>query len=228
MKPEYKFLELKADGIDDDGMIRGYASTFGNIDLGNDVVDAGAFKKTLKESGGGKVPFLADHNPTTPMGWGLRGEEDSKGLLVEGRVNMKDPFAVGRLNLAKMAIENGAKMGISIGYGTVKSEPDKQMPQVRRLKELKLYEWSLVVFPMNTAAMVTAAKAWDLVQRSSNALEDIVAFTHEQAKTHGLDPSDIAKALQAKHQEPPMNSGTYDPARVSQSLDRLLNALKST
>jgi uncharacterized protein len=227
MKPEFKFLELKADGIDDTGgMIRGYASTFGNVDLGLDVVEPGAFKKTLKESGGGKVAFLADHNPTTPMGWGTRGEEDSKGLLVEGAVNMKDAFAVGRMNLAKMAIENGAKMGISIGYGTVKSAPDSEKPQVRRLKELKLYEWSLVVFPMNTAAMVTAAKHWGLSSSSANCLQDLVAFLHEQAKTLGVSPDDIAKALVKA--EPPKSDAFFDPAKIGQSLDRLFTAITTT
>ena len=49
MRPEYKTFELKLDDAEPKGLIRGFASTFGNIDLGADVVDKGAFKKTLKE-----------------------------------------------------------------------------------------------------------------------------------------------------------------------------------
>ena len=49
-------FELKAYHDDDDdenkGMFEGYASVFGNKDLGNDVVQAGAFRKSLR----GKSP----------------------------------------------------------------------------------------------------------------------------------------------------------------------------
>ena len=38
MKPEIKTFEFKADDVDSAGTIRGYASTFGNIDLGFDIV----------------------------------------------------------------------------------------------------------------------------------------------------------------------------------------------
>lgn len=59
MKTEIKTFDFKVDATDvKSGLIRGYASTFGNIDLGDDIVEQGAFKKTLKETGG-KWPILA-------------------------------------------------------------------------------------------------------------------------------------------------------------------------
>lgn len=209
MRIEHKSFELDLKGIQEDeggkvGIIRGYASTFGNIDLGGDVVDAGAFKKTLKESKG-KVPILADHNPYKQIGWGTRGEEDDKGLAVEGEVDLENPDGKAKWNLAKKALEIGAKMGISIGYQTIKAEQDKTNPTIRRLKEIKLYEWSIVTFPMNTSAMVTAAKHFDGVLTQSefaqairiksrelgipmNALFEEALRLHEAASEDEQDP----------------------------------------
>jgi len=51
-KLEYKTFALKVDGVTDDpevAEIKGYASTFGNEDQGGDIVDKGAFKKTIRE-----------------------------------------------------------------------------------------------------------------------------------------------------------------------------------
>src|SRR5699024_11634335 len=39
-------IEWKA-AADDDGTLEGYASTFGNVDLGQDVVEKGAFLDTI-------------------------------------------------------------------------------------------------------------------------------------------------------------------------------------
>ena len=48
--------------------------------------------------------------------------------------------------------------GLSIGYDNVKS---KVVDGVRRLSELKLWEISLVTFPMNPAAQVMGVKTVD-------------------------------------------------------------------
>jgi HK97 family phage prohead protease len=192
MKYENKHVfGFKVDDADEaKGIIRGFASTFGNIDLGDDVVDPGAFKKTLKESKG-IVPILADHDPTKQIGWNVRAEENEKGLLIEGQLNMKSPLALERYELAKTALKLGGKMGISIGYGVIKAEPDKERPALRRLKELKLYEYSLVTFPMNTEAMVTAAKSWAL----DNTMEGLLEQIKIRAKALGKTPEEIAIAL---------------------------------
>ena len=50
--------------------------------------------------------------------------------------------------------------GVSIGYDSIKSDIKDG---VRYLRELKLFEVSLVVTPMNELAMVTAVKSEDLL-----------------------------------------------------------------
>jgi HK97 family phage prohead protease len=218
MKPEFKTFSFKLDNVDEKkGIIRGFASTFGNIDLGDDVVDQGAFKKTLQENKG-IVPILADHDPSKQIGWNVRAEETDKGLFVEGQINLKTQLGRDRYELAQQALEVGAKMGLSIGYSVIKVMPDKERPAVRRLKELKLFEYSLVTFPMNTAAMVTAAKSWFEDSTITSFLDTVEA----KAKALGISPDVIAEALLKKRaaDAPVIN----DPA-LSQSLDRLLKTL---
>ena len=218
MKPEIKTFEFKVEDADSKkGIIRGFASTFGNIDFGDDVVDAGAFKKTIQETRG-LVPILADHDPSKPIGWNVRAEETEKGLFVEGQINLKTQLGKDRYEIAQQALEVGAKMGLSIGYGVIKAMPDKERPAVRRLKELKLYEYSLVIFPMNNQAMITAAKSWQDVTATN-----IVDMIFEKANALGVSPDVIAGALLKKHGAAPAPIKN-DPA-LDQSLDRFLKSL---
>lgn len=222
MKTEIKTFGLKLDDADHSkGIIRGFASTFGNIDLGDDVVDPGAFKKTLQETKG-VVPILADHDPLKQIGWNIRAEETEKGLYVEGKLNMDDEKARSKYNLVKQALELGAKMGLSIGYSVIKAVPDKERPSVRRLKELKLYEYSIVTFPMNTQAMVTAAKSWNTEAEKQENIDAVLNFALERGFTKAALISALEKSYLAAESE------QTDPLVIEQSLDRLLNILKTT
>jgi HK97 family phage prohead protease len=218
MKPEFKTFQFKLDNVDEKkGIIRGFASTFGNIDLGDDIVDQGAFKKTLQENKG-IIPILADHDPSKQIGWNVRAEETDKGLFVEGQINLKTQLGRDRYELAQQALEVGAKMGLSIGYSVIKAMPDKERPSVRRLKELKLFEYSLVTFPMNTAAMVTAAKSWF----DDTTVITFVETIKDKAKSLGINPDALVEALLKK--EAADTTVKNDPI-LNQSLDRLLKSL---
>lgn len=189
---EFKVDDAEITGTKTVGMIRGLASTFGNIDLGDDIVDEGAFKQTIKANKG-KFPILADHNPSKQIGWNLRAEETDKGLLVEGEIDLENPDGRSKYNLARRAVEIGAKMGLSIGYTVVKAMPDKDRPRVRRLKELKLFEYSLVTFPMNTEAMVNGVKQF----REDMTKTEFLNLVRNRAKELGIKMSDITEmALQ--------------------------------
>lgn len=214
MKVEFKTFSLKLDDVDTQGTIRGYASTFGNVDLGFDVVDKGAFKKSIKESGGGKVPILADHNPCSQIGWNFRAEEDDTGLFVEGKLDLNVQAAREKYSLAKTALSLGAKMGLSIGYMTIKAEPDRDKPMVRHLKELKLFEYSIVTFPMNTESMITSAKSLAGVDRAQYLITEL--------SKSGVSRDEIKQALQIEAANP-----DEDPSQMIQSLDKFLKTLRT-
>lgn len=220
MKEQKSFLgfEFKADSVEDDGKValfEGYASTFGNIDQGADVVEKGAFKKTLRDKKG-IVPILLDHDPTRPAGWNLEGVEDDKGLKVKGELHLNTEEVRQRYSLIKRAHEIGTKMGLSIGYSVVKDavehiEKDGLKRTIRRLKEIKLWEYSIVTFPMNELASTTAAKAaqfFSAVQNGQYTLEEIeLALAKLKEQKRAADP-------------------TPDPALL-QSVDRVIQILRT-
>lgn len=210
---EFKTFGFEFKEVSEKGLIRGYASTFGNVDQGLDIVDKGAFKKTLKENMA--IPILADHDSTKQVGWNLKAEEDNTGLFVEGELMINDvQLAKERYAIAKKAIELGAKAGISIGYMTIQASPDTKNPLIRHLKELKLFEYSLVTFPMNVEAMVTAAKSFQCVDKAR--------FLIEQLKEAGVSRSDLEIALREE-----AATASNDPTLLSQSMDRLIERFRN-
>lgn len=217
-KVEMKSFELTFKDVDDNGTIRGYASTFGNIDLGLDIVDKGAFKKSLKENRG-IIPILADHDASKLIGYNLRAEEDDKGLYVEGKLNLDVQEARERYSLAKQALQLGAKAGLSIGYMTIKAEPDREKPAVRRIKEVKLFEYSFVTFPMNTSAMVTAMKSATPNATNYELIQKLII----EMKTHGLTEVDLRKALDM----PALQAAHTGNPGIAQSLSDLVKLMKS-
>ncbi len=154
---DIKSFPFKMDSVSTEGSFSGYAAVFGNIDLGGDIIERGAFKKTLNDNQG-KVPLLDHHDPQKQIGWNVSAMEDGRGLLVQGKLNLQVQGAREKHALMKQALEMGARMGLSIGFRVIREELDKKDPNIRRLKEIQLLEYSIVTFPMNPSAQVTGVK----------------------------------------------------------------------
>lgn len=132
----------------------GYGSIFGNVDLGGDVVLPGAFKASLAahKKSGGLPPMFWMHQPDQVPGKWLDMEEDKKGLYVRGAL-ADTPLGNEMHTLLKMK----AVRGQSIGYRPVETEYNKDGD--RLLKELDLWEVSIVSLAMNPLAQVDAVKS---------------------------------------------------------------------
>jgi len=144
-------FETKA--IAEDGSFEGYASTFGNVDRGGDIVAPGAFAKTLAVKGPRGVKMLLAHDPEKRVGVWTDLREDAKGLKVAGRI--VTDLTIGRETLIELRA--GMLDAMSIGYRTVKDRVDVKQG-IRTLEELDLFEISLTPFPMNPKAVVTKVK----------------------------------------------------------------------
>jgi uncharacterized protein len=145
-------LALKA-APGEDGVFEGYASVFGVVDLGMDVVEKGAFTKSL---GKRKAKMLWQHDTTAPIGTWEEIREDDHGLFVRGR--LLPDVAKGREALA--LLKAGAIDSMSIGYRTIEAEEATAGGRgVRKLTEVDLFEISLVTFPMLPDAKVTDVKS---------------------------------------------------------------------
>uniref|UniRef100_A0A2A3JSZ6 HK97 family phage prohead protease n=1 Tax=Alloyangia mangrovi TaxID=1779329 RepID=A0A2A3JSZ6_9RHOB len=132
--------------------IEGYASLFGKADQGGDIVEPGAYAASLQRlaSEGRAVRLLWQHDPAQPIGVWEELREDGKGLYVRGR--LLEAVEKGREAAALLAA--GAIDGLSIGYRTVTAVKDREGR--RLLKEVELWEVSLVTFPMLPNARVAA------------------------------------------------------------------------
>jgi HK97 family phage prohead protease len=132
--------------------ITGYASRFGIEDGGGDVVEAGAYCDSLARASaeGRGVRMLWQHDPTQVIGVWDVVREDKRGLWVEGRLL----DGVAKAREAAALIEAGALDGLSIGYTVKRAVKDREGRRV--LKELELWEVSLVTFPMLPSARVGA------------------------------------------------------------------------
>jgi HK97 family phage prohead protease len=67
---------------------KGLLSPYGNVDATGDVVEPGAYTKTLKDRGN-KIPLLWQHRRTLPIGE-LTLEERPDGLWCKGQLLMAD------------------------------------------------------------------------------------------------------------------------------------------
>ena len=145
-------------------VIRGLASDY-NPDLGGDVVRPGAYGRTIEENP--QIPLLWQHQSETPIGKVTTlAEQRDTGLLFEAEVV---PTRQGKD--AQILLESGSIAGISIGYDAMKVGTWKDPDGVpyRELQQIRLWELSLVTFPMNERAAVTGVE-WKLQQVMSDAL----------------------------------------------------------
>ena len=150
MKNKQRHFRMAVKSLGEDGSFEGCLSPYGNVDDGGDMVEPGAFTKTLQENGN-KVPMLWQHKTDAPIGE-LTLEDRADGLWCKGQLLLEIPEA----KKAYLLLKSKIVRGLSIGYDTIKAQV---VDGVRHLKEIRLWEGSVVTFPMNTLAQVTSVKA---------------------------------------------------------------------
>lgn len=142
MDRQYAQLELKA--VDSSKRtIQGYAAIFGNVDRTGDLIEKGAFDRTLKESGGDVLVLLGHDASRLPVGEPIELRADSTGLFANVRVyDTADGNDL--LEVARQRMAAGKSLGLSIGYRTTK---EKRVGGVRHLLDLDLMEFSFLASP---------------------------------------------------------------------------------
>jgi len=186
---EAYLAEIKADESVE-GKFTGMASTFGNKDLVNDIIERGAFAKSVKKRGVKRIKLLAYHNENEPIGVFEDIKETDKGLFVEGQLAMGVQKAREMHELMTM----GALDSMSIGF---RADPSKQQFDdargVRILKEIDLMEVSIVTFPANERARIRTVK--DAIMRGEMpSVREFEAFLRDA----GGFSNEVAKAIIAK------------------------------
>lgn len=103
---EYKTFDFDLNNVEEDGRFQGYAATFGNVDLGGDMIAPGHSPKPCWKHKG-RVPILDHHNPEQQIGWNLEAFEDSHGLFVLGQLDLNVQAARERHSLMRLAQKVG-------------------------------------------------------------------------------------------------------------------------
>lgn len=180
-------IKLKAgpdDGLDE-GQFVAYASVFGNIDSYGDVVMPGAFAKTLAEwtKSGNLIPVLFGHNMSDPdfnLGGVLSADEDNVGLKVTAQLDLDNPKALQTYRMLK-----GRRINqMSFAYDEIDSGPAVHDGEhVWELRELKLYEVSVVTLGANQETEILAVKSLPSV--AERALRDLKAGRVLSSKNAG-------------------------------------------
>lgn len=157
-------FEIKEIGEDDSNnyTFDGYASTYGNIDYGNDVIDDGAFSESITTFKPGSLPVLWQHDHKTPIGVFQEMRSDSTGLFVKGKLPKDDEFVRNRV-VPQLKI--GSVNSMSIGF-LAKDVEFKQ--SIRHITNAHLFEISLVSIPMNPKAKLTSFKNLDCLSVFKN------------------------------------------------------------
>lgn len=147
-------LEIKQFGEDTEDnsfhFFEGLASTFGNKDFGDDVIEHGAFTETLKKI---TPTILWQHDMRDPIGMPMTLEEIQEGLFVKARMPKEDTLVSGRV-APQMRV--GSIKSMSIGFSV---EEFEIKDGIRFIQKLTLWEISLVTLPMNNKAKVTNFKS---------------------------------------------------------------------
>lgn len=141
-------FEIKA--IAEEGTFEGYAAIFNKPDAMGEIIESGAFTKTLKE--GMTRPMLWYHDARNPVGLAELSVSE-KGLKVMGALNLEVQRAVEIRALMKQKVIRG----LSFGFKTLK---DVWNGPKRILKEIKLYEISPCTFQAHPAALISSVKQW--------------------------------------------------------------------
>lgn len=125
------------------GIVSGYFAVFGNKDLDGDIIEPGAFTKTIQERGPkGKqlIKYLLDHDKNKAVARIDELFEDSKGLYYVAKIGS---HSLGQ-DFGKM-VESGIINQHSFGFSIIKDQYD-QMSKANRIKEVKMFEGSAVQF----------------------------------------------------------------------------------
>ena len=151
--------ENEAEGVA--GIFTGYASIFGNIDSYGDVVARGAFTKSLATYGkdGAGIPCYWGHKMDDPMmniGQTISAIEDDRGLLVKVQLDLENPNAA----YVHRLIKQGRVSMMSFAYEINEAAWVETLEeQFYELRDLSIFEVSVVPIGANTSTEITSVKA---------------------------------------------------------------------
>ncbi|MBW3090428.1 HK97 family phage prohead protease [Bifidobacterium miconisargentati] len=179
MTLDHRGFEFKEAPNNDDaraGVFSGYASTW-DKDLYDDVIVQGAFEQTLANDfrdGGAGIPIHWQHKDGSPndiIGETLSAVEDEHGLLVTARLDTDIPEGKRAYDLLKRGLIHQMSIGfIAEKTAWVEDEESKSpWDGYREIRQVKLFEISLVQVAANQGAEVLEVKAGSAISKANES-----------------------------------------------------------
>lgn len=187
----------------DGGAVRAYASTFDRVpDAVGDVVAPGAFDKTIEswKSSGKPIPLLWGHDTDDPfsnIGAAVDYGTDERGLWFDAEFDADNEKA----QYVRKLVKEGRVFQCSFAYAVKDAAPVELENGVKanELRELDLFEISIVQIPANQNATVEEVKAWD--GQSVNAVVDGEQIEQKAGRRNSAkDADELRKVASAANQ----------------------------
>jgi HK97 family phage prohead protease len=225
--------EVPAEGAEEEtsdnglkaGQFEAIVSAFGNVDAVGDIVEKGAFTKSLDDwaGSGNPIPVIWSHdhgNPDAHIGVVDDAKETDAGLWIKGTVDLDEPYAAKVFKLMK-----GRRVTkFSFAYDVLDGvENDKGG---MNLKELELWEVGPTLIPANSNTDLLAIKA--LARAQGMTIEEMKEFVKSMREFNALDLSALSgvksgRVLSAKN-ETTLNDALGD---ITSAVSKIKNVVKS-
>lgn len=215
----YKSFPVEVKMAEEEGVMHSLASTFGNIDLVDDIIMPGAFDKTLQERDPKDIKFLYQHDPSQPLGVHTGFRVTDRGVEMTSKFALGTQLGREKYELAKM----GAFGGVSIGFLVPRGKSTFTDAGIREIHEVKLLEVSLVTFPANPQASIQSVKG----------KADMLRLIRTEFGVDAQRAAGMYEAIKALAEDEPGDHSTTQAAddvesrEVVHSLQELVNKLKS-
>jgi uncharacterized protein len=166
--------ELRVEQKDDSRKIVGYAAVFNSLseDLGGfrEKIAPGAFKRSLEN--GADVRALLNHDSNYVLGRNKSGtlflSEDERGLKIE----ITPPDTQWARDLM-VSMERGDIDQMSFGFYTISDDWEtKDGENIRTLKEVELFDVSVVTYPAYTATSANVRSAEEVYRDFAKSLQE--------------------------------------------------------
>lgn len=201
------------------GIFKGYASSFNNVDWGNDTVDPSAYDKSIEEfdKGARKISVNFDHEESIELCSNIdRIYKDEKGLIIE--FTASEEFKKEYPNTYDWAVEMAQKgeLRMSIGGKCKKSSLGKERYMRSaignpndRLLEIELEHVAVTEFPMDEKAKVLEVKskseigkAIDDIDGEVSAAKFLITYKSEMSNTAAKNfVSRLATVLKSQNEK---------------------------
>jgi len=206
------------------GVVKGYGSVFGNVDSDGDVINKGAYKKTIQENGQ-RIKYLYQHDMDKPLGKMVHLEEDDKGLMFEAQIP--------KTQLGKDVVEL-MKAGVitenSVGILPIQKEMGSD--GYRHINEVKLFEISAVTLAANDQAMIMDVKGNVDPEKIANRYDKIAQLIRKGEISDDLGYALEAEILKLKsiyvNVTQPMDIEITEPIEVKADNSEIYNYLFNT